>query len=123
MAQLGASWAPLGLNLELLGRLLASTWALLGPTWRQLGRSWDQLGANLGAFGIKLGPVEPTLGYHGRSCDALGALLVTLRRLWTLQGRSQLDFGAPKKDFGVSETRFRGLRSSIVESLAIVSGL
>ena len=122
------------LNLERLGRLLGSTWSFLGASWPQLGRSWDQLGANLGAPGTNLAPtwallgpswdqLEPTLGYHGRSCNALGALLVTLWCLWTLQGRSRLDFGAPKKDFGASETRFRRLRGSTLESLAIVSGL
>ena len=96
------------LNLERLGRLLGSTWSFLGASWPQLGRSWDQLGANLGAPGTNLAPtwallepswdqLEPTLGYHGRSCNALGALLVTLGRLWTLQGRSRVDFGAPRR--------------------------
>ena len=122
------------LNLERLGRLLGSTWSFLGASWPQLGRSWDQFGANLGAPGTNLAPtwalggpswdeLEPTLGYHGRSCNALGALLVTLGRLWTLQGPSRLDFGAPKKDSGASERRFRRLRGPILESLLIVSGI
>ena len=112
------------LNLEPLGRLLGSTWSFLGASWRQLGRSWDQLGANLGAPGTNLAPtwapsdpswdqLKPTLACHGRSCNALGALLGTLGRLWTFQGRSRLDFGAPKNDFDVSDTRFRHLRDSI----------
>ena len=112
------------LNLERLGRLLGSTWSFLGASWPQLGRSWDQLGANSGAPGTNLAPtwalggpswdeLEPTLDYHGRSCNALVALLVTLGRLWTLQGRSRLDFGAPKKDSGASERRFRQLQASV----------
>ena len=55
LAQLGVSWAPLRLNLELLGRLL-------GAFWPQLGRSWDQLGALLRAFGPNLGALEANLG-------------------------------------------------------------
>ena len=93
----GSTWSVLG-----------GSWAQLGASWPQLGRSWDQLGANLGAPGTNLVPtwallepswdqLEPTLGYHGRSCDALGALLVTLRRLWTLHGRSRVDLGAPRR--------------------------
>ena len=107
-AQLGASWAPLGLNLGALRTNLAPTWALLRPTWRQLGRSWDQVGTHLSP--------------HWAIMGDLVTLLVTLRRLWTLQGRSRLDFGAPKKDSGASEKRFRRIRA-ILESLVIVSGV
>ena len=82
-AQLGASWAPLGLNLGALGTNLAPTWALLGPTWRQLGRCWNQVGTNLSPLWAIMGD--------------LVTLLVALGRLWTLQGRSRLDFGAPRR--------------------------
>ena len=118
------------LNLERLGRLLGSTWSFLGASWPQLGRSWDELGAILGALGPTWrqlgrlwGQVGTNLNPHWAIMGDLVTLLVTLGRLWTLQGRSRLDFGAPKKDFGVSDARFRHLRDSILESLAIVSGL
>ena len=61
LAQLGASWAPLGLNLEVLGRLFASTWALLGAFWPQLVRSWRQLGLILAHLGPNLA-AEPRQG-------------------------------------------------------------
>ena len=124
---LGALRAHLGALRPHLGALGANLEAF-GCTWgalrAQLGRSWDQLGANLGAPGTNLAPtwallepswdqLEPTLGYHGRSCNALGALLVTLGRLWTLQGRSRVDFDAPRRilafqrqDFDVYEALF-----------------
>ena len=57
-AQLGASWAPLGANLERLGRLLE----LLGASWSQLGGSWAPLGANLEALGRLLEPLGHLLG-------------------------------------------------------------
>ena len=56
-----------------------------------------------------------------RNIVRIGALLGTLERLWTLQERSWLDFGAPEKDFRSSESRFQCLRDSIWEFLAIDS--
>ena len=47
-ALLGGSWAPLGLYLEGLGRLLSSTWGQPGRRRDHLGRSWGQLGRTLG---------------------------------------------------------------------------
>ena len=113
---LGASWAQLGASWAPFGHLLASTWALLGPTWRHLGRLRAQFGHFGGQLGTNLSPLWAILG-------ALGVLLGTLGRLWTLQGRSRLEFGAPAKAFGVSDRRFRRLRGSILESLVIVSGV
>ena len=45
------SWAPFGLNLGPLGRLLSSTWALWGAFGAHLRVSWAPLGLHLGLLG------------------------------------------------------------------------
>ena len=64
---LGASWAPLGLNLDALGRLLGLTWTLLGPTWTLWVPTW----AHLGPAWTLLEPIGRTWSQLGRSSAAL----------------------------------------------------
>ncbi len=56
-AQVGRSWAPLGLNLGCLGRLWGSSWCLLGASWAPLGplgRLLGQLGALWAPNGLQM---------------------------------------------------------------------
>ena len=123
MAQLGASWAPLGLKLELLGRLLASTWALLGPTWallgptwRQLGRCWNQVGTNLSPLCAIMGDLETLLerswsllGASGPFKGDLGLILVPQEGFWRLRNT----FSTPTSlYFGLSGDRFWSVNSA-----------
>ena len=59
-AQLGASWTPLGLNLDSLRRLFGSTWRLLGASWAQLGASKPHSKLNLASVGPHLSPQSRT---------------------------------------------------------------
>ena len=86
-AQLGASWAPFGLNLGSLGRRWGSSWGLLGASWAPLG----PLGCLLGQLGALWAPnglqmdanwtpngrqVSAKLGCHN-GCKFLGCKNVT----------------------------------------------
>ena len=74
---LGPFWAPFGLNLGPLGRLLGSTWGLWGAFGAHLGASWAPLGFHLGLLGASwanLGPSGRQMGSKwtpsGRKMDA-----------------------------------------------------
>ena len=116
MAQLGASWAPLGLNLELLRRLLASTWALLGPTWRQLGRLGGQVGTNLNPHWAIMGDLVTLLerswsllGASGPFKGDLGLILVPPRRILAIIDTIST---STRLYFGVSGDRFWSVTSA-----------
>ena len=66
--QLGASWAPLSLNLGPLRRLCSSSGSALGASWAPLGASWALPGPTSGLLGAKLTP-------NGRQMDANWTLL------------------------------------------------
>ena len=93
-ALLGGSWAPLGLYLEGLGRLLSLTWAQFERSCGLLGDNLGALGANLGATWSAsgsswalLGPTWAHFELHGPSKASLGLLLEALGRVfWRPQG-------------------------------------
>ena len=57
---LGPAWAPFGLHLESLRRLLGSTWSLWGALGCHLGASWTPLGLHLGLLGASWANLRPS---------------------------------------------------------------
>ena len=87
---LGVTWAPLGLYMASLGRLLGPTWPLLasnkgvlGASWPPSGGSWGHLGANLALLASILVPPSAA-GAHLEVSQALfGTYFQVYRRSLT----------------------------------------
>ena len=83
---LGVTWAPLGLHMASLGRLLGPTWPLLasnkrvlGASWPPFGGSWGHLGANLALLAVILPPPSAS-GAHLRVSQALFGMYFQVQR-------------------------------------------
>ena len=87
---LGVTWAPLGVYMASLGRLLDPTWPLLasnkgvlGASWPPSGGSWGHLGANLALLASILVPPSAA-GAHLEVSQALfGTYFQVYRRSLT----------------------------------------